>query len=359
MDPLIPVKKLFRLGLMTSPVIGVLALGTVSIVPYFFLRGFNPKYLFLFLFVVSGVVFSFWSINIGITVWLNRRGIKLSPVKRYVLSYLVIPMPILIIRLIALQYFEERTFLNEIAPDKTIFFFYIMRFCIMFSIITIIQVLQDLVLIRENKARIELENAELKVRNIEALNQQLKQQIHPHFLFNSLNTLKALINRNQEDAGNYLVKLSDFLRTNISLGQANMVSLKEEVNLSTDYLEMQKMRFGDALQFRINIPESKLHTGFVPVLALQILLENAVKHNAFTLESPLELKVAFLDDWVTVSNNLRPKQTMEGSLGFGLANLNERYHLLSGEEISIRNADGVFAVSIKVLSSVVSPKFGS
>jgi two-component system LytT family sensor kinase len=350
MEAHIPVKKLFRLALLTSPVIGILAIGTISIVPYFFLKGFTILHLYLFIGLITLVIFSFWSINIGLTLWLNKTGRRTFSVPvRYVLSYVFVPIPILTIRFIAMFFLDEQAYLNQVAPNKTIYFIYIMRFCIIFSINTIILVLQDLVVMRENKAMVELENAVLRVKNVEALNQQLKQQIHPHFLFNSLNTLKALIKRNPERAGDYLIRLSDYLRTSISIGQVNSVSLREELKLSTDYLEMQKMRFGEALQFQIDLPEVLMDAGFVPVLALQVLIENAIKHNALTTELPLTIKISYTTDWLTVSNTIQPKQTTESSLGFGLANLNERYRILSGDETRIRASNEEFAVSIKVL----------
>ena len=100
---------------------------------------------------------------------------------------------------------------------------------------------------------------------------KLKQQIHPHFLFNSLNTLKALINKSPDDAEDYLIKLSDFLRVTVSTEYDNIVKIKDELKLCLDYLEMQKIRYGEALQFHIDIPEKIVQTGFVPVFSLQLL----------------------------------------------------------------------------------------
>jgi len=350
MEPNLPVKKLFRLALLTSPIIGLFAIGTVSIVPYFFLKSFPLALIGLFIIIITCFIFLIWSVNIGLTIRMNKPGRKpLSKFSRYLRSYACVIVPIVIVRVIASQFVDERNYLNLAAPGKTIYFMYVMRFCIVVSINTIILVLQDLVLIRENKAVVELENAQLRIKNVEALNQQLKQQIHPHFLFNSLNTLKALIPRDADKAGNYLVKLSDYLRTSISLGKVNTVSLQEELKLSTDYLDMQKMRFGEALSFRIDLPEEKLQTGFLPVLALQLLLENAIKHNALTVEHPLQITVSLSGDRVRVSNNVQPKKTTESSLGFGLANLNERYRMLSGQELEITSDNSAFVVFLPLL----------
>jgi two-component system LytT family sensor kinase len=351
MESSVPTQKLFRLALLTSPVIGLLAIGTVSIVPYFFLKNISLAQIVLFTLAITTFIFVIWSVNIGLTLRLSKsRRRPVAKRMRYVLGYVVVLLPIFLIRLVLSRFVDEQNYINQVAPGKSIYFIYLMRFCILFSINTIILILQDLVLIRENKAIVELENSALRLKNMEALNQQLKQQIHPHFLFNSLNTLKALINRDPEKAGDYLVKLSDYLRTSISFGKANTVSLREELKLSTDYLDMQKMRFGEALNFQIDLPDEKLDNVYLPVLSLQLLLENAIKHNSLTSERPLQVRIFCSGNMITVTNNLQAKQTTESSLGFGLANLNERYRILSGQETSISAAGGSFSVSIPILS---------
>jgi LytS/YehU family sensor histidine kinase len=200
----------------------------------------------------------------------------------------------------------------------------------------------------EKEAIIESENIQLKIKNIEAANQKLKQQLHPHFLFNSLNVLKTLIKKQPDDAEAYLKRLSDFLRASVSLDNVNTVKLEEELKFSMDYLEMQKIRFGNAIQFEVGIPE-EVKTGIVPTFSIQLLLENAIKHNAFTIESPLFIKLNYINGWITVSNNIQPKSLAEYSGGLGLTNLSERYKIISGDEINIQSADSYFSVSIKIL----------
>jgi LytS/YehU family sensor histidine kinase len=204
-------------------------------------------------------------------------------------------------------------------------------------------------LLREKKTKVEIENARLKQKNSEALYQQLKQQIHPHFLFNSLNTLKALINKSPDAAEDYLVTLSGFLRMSVSAGNDHMVKIEDELKMCLDYLKMQKIRYGEALQFHADIPEEIAQTRFVPFFSLQLLSENAIKHNVLTNETPLQIKMAYNEGWITVSNNIRPKLTTEATTGTGLINLADRYKILSGDEIQIHTTAEQFSVSIKVL----------
>ena len=189
----------------------------------------------------------------------------------------------------------------------------------------------------------------IKIKNSEAYYQQLKQQIHPHFLFNSLNILKALIKKNPGIAEAYLVKLSDFIRASISSSNLNTVKLTDEIKLSLDYLEMQKLRFGNSLEYEINIPEKIKITGSVPVFSIQLLLENAIKHNSLTNEQPLKINVTYHEGTIEVSNNIQYRQSSETTIGLGLANLTERYKILSGNDIIINKNEKTFCVKIKVL----------
>jgi two-component system, LytTR family, sensor kinase len=197
------------------------------------------------------------------------------------------------------------------------------------------------------KQRLEVENATLRAESIEVMYQQLKQQVNPHFLFNTLSTLKTLIHDNP-DAEIYLKRLSDFLRTSVSYNNKNTLILGEELKFCLDYLELQKVRFGEALLFSIRIPEN-VKSGFVPVFSIQQLIENAIKHNALTVSQPLHIKIDYSDERVVVSNNIKRKNTSEESLGVGLINLAERYRILSGDEVIIKTENNCFLVSIKIL----------
>ena len=214
---------------------------------------------------------------------------------------------------------------------------------------TIISLLLNYVVIVDTKTKLELENAQLKIKNIEATYQQLKQQIHPHFLFNSLNTLNTLIKDNPKNAEVFLKRLSDFLRASIMSNNENIVKLSEELKFCMDYLELQKVRFGEALQYVITIPEN-VKTGFVPLFSLQQLIENAIKHNALTINSPLLIKIEYNSNRIIVSNNIKAKNITDESTGVGLINLAERYKILSGDEVIIEADSNYFSVSLKILS---------
>jgi len=214
----------------------------------------------------------------------------------------------------------------------------------------VIIILQDLVVVREKKTAIEVENAQLRLRNAEAMNLQLMQQVQPHFLFNSLSTLKSLIGISPEQASEYLVRLSGFLRASLSSSTSSLAPVAKELELCSDYLEMQQMRFGTALEFSIQVPAEVRETGYLPVFSLQLLIENAIKHNLLTAARPLRVVVVYREGWISVTNNLQRKQTGVESAGTGLVNLRERYRALSGDEVRIEETADVFSVYIKVLA---------
>ena len=219
---------------------------------------------------------------------------------------------------------------------------------IVISVNSVVIIIYRLILLNETKVRVESENLELTMKNMEASNQVLRQQLQPHFLFNSLSTLKSLIRKQPEIAEEYLMKLSEFLRVSVSLNAQSTVKLRDEISFCNGYLEMQKIRFGEALQYSFKVSD-ELMDFCVPVFSVQLLVENAIKHNAFTLKSPLLLRVFSNDNNIAVSNNYQPKTVSESSTGQGLTNLAERYKLLGSEGIDIRQDKESFSVTIKAL----------
>lgn len=350
MDAALPIRKFSQTSVLTSGLIGLVAIASHAIlnsIPIIWLLKIGVLVTCLFL------VISF--MNIGVIILANKSKVKNSAKRiRYILSFsgalVIAALSILLSHHFQLYTVEINELMDhsKIASGKDKIHAYIILILALNSVVILIL---DLVHLRDRKNRVELEMAELKIQHIAAKNEQLKQQIHPHFLFNSLSTLKSLIHKNPEKAETYLLKLSDFLRASILPNAELVVKLKEEIQLSQDYLEMQQMRFGNALRFTIDIPFEKLESTFVPAFSILPLLENAVKHNQLTIEQPLSIHIAYDKEWVTVKNNKQIKQYSEPSTGFGLSNLRKRYALLSGEDIKVTDNETYFSVSIKTLEN--------
>lgn len=223
---------------------------------------------------------------------------------------------------------------------------------ISFFLYSVVFLIQNFILSQFDKNRIEMELLELKACNFETTNRLLQQQIQPHFLFNALNVLKSLIKRNPEMAETYLLRLSDFLRVSVTGNKSGLATLNEELKFCEDYMEMQKIRFGNAIQYQVKIQDMKECSRCrIPFFSLQPLLENAIKHNELTENNPLKITIERQGDYLAVVNNLQPKQVMDASTGNGLINLQERYRLLSGDELIVEKSEDYFSVRLKLLQA--------
>lgn len=181
----------------------------------------------------------------------------------------------------------------------------------------------------------------------------LKNQLDPHFLFNSLNVLTSLIEENPKNAQKFTTSLSKVYRYVLEQKSKELVTVDEELEFAKTYMSLLKMRFEDSIIFEIpdhaTNPESKV----VP-LSLQLLLENAVKHNMVTASKPLHIKIYEQDGNLVVENNLQPKQIVKKSSGVGLENIKQRYDLLSNKKVNINQQDNSFAVAIPMLTKQIS-----
>jgi LytS/YehU family sensor histidine kinase len=185
---------------------------------------------------------------------------------------------------------------------------------------------------------------------IESQLSALKAQINPHFLFNSFNTLITIIDENPmrtEVAVEYVEKLSDFYRSILQYREQESISLEEEWELVHNYIYLLEKRYGHNLRLHIAPPPAD---GFILPLTLQMLVENAVKHNIISEKYPLDLYItADQDGYITVRNNLQPKSRPEPSTQFGLDSIVRRYQLLTDRKVIIEKHQQSFIVRIPVI----------
>ncbi len=188
-----------------------------------------------------------------------------------------------------------------------------------------------------------IENETLRVENISSRYEALKNQIDPHFLFNSLNTLQSLIDVDSEMAQEFVQQMSSVLR--YTLQSKEVASLSEEIDCVRAYCIMMKMRYGDNLRFDHHIDHAKYDNYLVLPLSIQGLMENAIKHNVISSKQPLTIHIATTDDsHLVISNKIQPKINKEEGSGIGLANLSERYRLKWNENVEISNDGLKFSV---------------
>ena len=175
----------------------------------------------------------------------------------------------------------------------------------------------------------------------------LKAQVDPHFLFNSLNSLTGVIRQDQKEAIKFVNHLSQTMRYTLDNREAQLVTLQEELGYLQSYEYMMQIRFGDGFVVLKAIDESTMGRK-LPQFALQLLVENAIKHNRVSMKSPLEIKISLEEDRLTVTNNLQPKASVPKGYGFGLANLSKRYELLDMPALVIEKTETEFSVTLSL-----------
>jgi len=187
----------------------------------------------------------------------------------------------------------------------------------------------------------------LEKDNLEARYNALKAQVNPHFLFNSLNSLMNLVENNPK-AELFVQDLSEYLRYVLLGNSREAVTLQEELDNLEKFIHLQKQRFDENLQFEITVQSSSLQLQ-IPPLALQMLVDNCIKHNIISANHPLYIRIFDDGKNITVVNNLQRKLSEE-STGQGLKNIEGRYRFIVGEPIKIESDDKQFSVSIPLIS---------
>lgn len=193
-----------------------------------------------------------------------------------------------------------------------------------------------------------LERERLQKEHFKSQFQNLKNQVNPHFLFNSLNALTGLIETSQDQAIEYVQNLSKYLRQVLAQTEDEVISIEEELNLLKNYYQLQKGRFMDKLQLSVDL-DSKEQVMVVP-LALQMLVENAIKHNVIGGREPLEVKVWSDADFIVVRNNKKPRTNTEESTGVGLENIKRRYQYLTSVPVDVQDHPEYFEVRLPKLT---------
>jgi two-component system, LytTR family, sensor kinase len=198
------------------------------------------------------------------------------------------------------------------------------------------------------KQKMVLEFEAMKAENARSRFEALKNQLDPHFLFNSFNTLDSLIVDEPEKARNYLQQLSSVFRYVIANKEST--TLENELKFARSYNDLMQLRYENSLIFEFNIDEQYLRYEIVP-LSIQTLIENAIKHNVISSEPPFVIRITVgPDPVVIVSNEIRPKKTPQAGSGIGLSNLTERFRLKLQKEIEISDTDGLFSVILPLQS---------
>ncbi len=252
--------------------------------------------------------------------------------------------------LVFLRYFVEVIIYNQnpanfLNGTKYYFFFGI-------SITVIIILMFYVFYFYKTMAEQKVNESQVVAKTETAKYESLKSQLDPHFLFNSLNVLTSLISEDPVLAEKFTTKLSKVYRYVLEQKNKDLITLDEELMFAKTYMELLKMRFEDAIQFEIPDSASNPEFKIVP-LSLQILLENAVKHNIISSEDPLRIKIFEKNGALIVENKINKKAVVEKSTKVGLRNIKERYALITKKQVKIEDGKDLFKITLPLLTQKI------
>jgi two-component system, LytTR family, sensor kinase len=193
-----------------------------------------------------------------------------------------------------------------------------------------------------------LNTERLKRENIESQFEVLKNQVNPHFLFNSLNVLSSLVSQSPEKAREFIGEFSRIYRYIFDVGNEAVIEVGRELDFINAFISLNQKRHGENLRCSVNVSLEALNR-FIPVLSMQILVENAIKHNEISDQHPLKIEIYDEDDLLIVKNNFQPRIEKQESLGIGLTNLMERYHYLTDQKPVFIKKDNEYIASLPLL----------
>lgn len=228
--------------------------------------------------------------------------------------------------------------------ERLFFIFYLFRNTGIALIVMLVTYVIELV---EKSRQDKIEILTLQNQNSETELAALKAQIDPHFLFNSLTSLSGLIRSNSKEALTFVDHLSETFRYTLEKREHRLVTVKDELHFLESYVFMIKRRFAEGFQIVTKIEESHLAKN-IPQFALQITVENAIKHNLVSVKNPLTVEIFSAANTLLVRNNLQKKKTLPG-YGIGLANLSKRYQIMSTRDVTITKDDRYFVIELPLL----------
>lgn len=299
-------------------------------------------------FVYSGLMWMFlWKGNELLAVFPNRfLPWKEYPVRRLIvgiavhLSYTLIAATLILEGRIFMEEGSFRTLsLEEIVSNHSI--------AVLIAIlITLFLTARSFLLSWRDLA---VEHEQLKTESMASRLASLKAQVNPHFLFNSLTVLSGLVYRDADLSARFIKKLSEVYRYVLDQQEEMLVPVGEELAFVESVVFLQRIRFGEHLHVHCRIPADA--TFLVAPMALQMLIENAIKHNIISEQHPLHIRISAEEGYLVVSNNLQPKQDLRERLGIGLENIRKRYGFLTERPVRVERQNGQFLVKLPVIEA--------
>ncbi len=333
--------------------------------------GCVPALYFSFLRRIGGIVdpcYPFWNnfliwigISIGLTllmsffifneiIWLEKKlPWKKSPAKRIIVELPLVLTTTSTLMLIFshLTYKQHlQSFGSEYFRDYTTYLWKELSISVILTIL-VVTIVEGVFFFKEWRKSLVL-SEKLQKEAMQSQLEVLKNQVNPHFLFNSLNVLSSLVYSSPEKAEMFIEKFASVYRYILNIQGKIVVPLKDELDFLESYLFLQKIRFSEGIQIDINIDDDKLDL-YIPPLCLQQLVENAIKHNIVGKENPLSIKVFNNKNNLYVINNLQKRDEALNSTGVGLKNLSDRYFHFANLKPEFKSTDTEFIATVPIL----------
>ncbi len=328
--------------LVLVPLFGIAIPLISKMIPHTAFTHWQIKFSYLYtiliaLVVYEGVRFLYFTLRTYFD-WVN------SPIKKiitYVISIAFYCVPVSALMLVGWYhlFMQGRVNWDVIQLSVTI---------ILVAVFFLVNLYETVFLVRE-VANEKLAQEQLERAKAEAELDALKNQIDPHFIFNSLNTLGHLIEENPAKAKLFNNDMAEVYRYILSNKSKSLVLLREEMDFLSNYFSLLKIRFEDAVQLQIHVGQVMMDSYLVPPISLQLLIENAVKHNEFSDSKPLHIIIEMQGEALVVHNRVHKKISRNNSSKIGLTNLKERYRLITNKEIIVKETTDNFIVELPVL----------
>ena len=324
------------------PVFGIAIPLIVNLVPHGQFGNWKIKFSYLFTIMIAWVIYEGARIlHFSLRTYFDWMK---TPVKKVLALLLILPfycVPVSIILLVCWY----KIFLNGNTNWDVIKLSAIIITAAVFFTVNVYETfftVRDMAAEKISKEQLERAKAESEL-------EALKNQIDPHFIFNSLNTLSHLIEENPINAKLFNDNLADVYRYILQNKARDLVLLKDEMEFLQNYFSLLKMRFDEAVQLQVDIDENFFSLYLIPPISLQLLAENAIKHNEFSAKQPMVITISLAQDVLVVHNKINRRAQPHRSSKIGLVNLNERYNLLAKKSIVVKEDDTNFTVYLPLI----------
>lgn len=313
------------------------------------------------LFVDGFEIFSYWhryiaySSIIGMSLWLGNEYFSCLLDEKY--SWLEFPVRKLVLRLVfslaystvilVILYMFIWFFIHKKTDLSNFFNYNRFSFLIFYAATVIVMLVYHSIAFFRSWQAAAINEEKLKKESMALQLQALRNQVDPHFLFNSLNTLTSLIETDSRKAIVFVKQLSDMFRYMLDRDSKELIDIDSEINFVKAYVFLQQMRFGDNLNIEISLSGKNF---YVLPISLQMLIENAIKHNEISSEFPLTVRISEENEYLVVTNKLQPKILETPSKGIGLSNLKVRYHFFTAKEVIVEQDQFCFRVKLPKLN---------